>query len=63
MREKLEQCRSDGVSLCDRLLDAMKENREDAHSFFAGELYQAYVDATDKARSKVKSIRIKIRNL
>lgn len=63
MQHELEQCRLDSLSLCDRLLAALEENREDAHSFFAGELYQAYDAATDKAKNKVKKIRSKIRNL
>ena len=63
MQEELEQRRSDSLSLCDRLLVALEENREDAYSFFGGDVYQAYIAATDKAKSKVKKIKSKIRNL
>jgi hypothetical protein len=63
MQEELEQCRSDCLSLCDRLLTALEENREDANSFFAGEVHQAYDAATDRAKQKVKRIKTKIRNL
>ena len=63
MQEELEQCRLESLSLCDRLLVALEENQEDAHLFFAGEVYQAYDSATDKAKNKVKKIRNKLRNL
>jgi uncharacterized protein YukE len=63
MQEVLEQCRSDALILCDRLLAALAENREDANSFFAGELHQAYDAATDKAENKVVRIKNMIRNL
>lgn len=63
MQEVLEQCRLDSLSLCNQLLAALEKNREDAHSFFAGEVYQAYDAATDKAKNKVQKIRNKIRNL
>lgn len=63
MQNELEQCRLDSLLLCDRLLAALEENREDAHLFFGGEVYQAYDAATDKAKNKVQRIRSKIRNL
>ena len=63
MLEELEQCKSESLALCDRLLAALEDNRDAARSFFAGELYQAYDAATDKAENQVKKIRSKIRNL
>lgn len=63
MQEELERCRSGSLALCDRLLTALEKNQEDAHSFFAGEVYQAYDDATDKAKNKVHKIRNKLRSL
>ena len=63
MQEELEQYKLDSLWLCDRLLVALEENMEDAHSFFAGEVYQAYDAATDKAKNKIQEIRSKIRNL
>ena len=63
MQEILEQGRSDSLILCDRLLAALEENREDAHSFFAGEVRRAYDAATEKAKNKVQNIRNKIRSL
>ena len=61
MEEELEQRRSDALVLCNRLLAALAENREDAHSFFSGEVYRAYISATDKAENKIAKIRNKIR--
>lgn len=61
MEEELEQRRSDALVLCNRLLAALAENREDASSFFAGEVYRAYAAATDKAENKIAKIRNKIR--
>lgn len=63
MQGELEQCRSDALALCDRLLTALEKNQEDARSFFAGEVHQAYDAATDKAKNKVQKIRNKIRSL
>ena len=63
MQEELEQCRLGSLSLCDRLLVLLEENREDAHSFFGGEVYQAYDTTTEKAKNNVQRIRNKIRNL
>lgn len=63
MQEEMEQWRLDSLSLCDRLLVLLEENREDACSFFGGEVFQDYVTATEKAKNKVQKIRSKIRNL
>ena len=63
MQEELEQCRSECLLLCDRLLSALEENREDAYLFFGGEVYPVYDAATDKAKNKVREIRNKVRNL
>lgn len=63
MDEKLEQCLTDSLALCDRLLISLNKNREDAYSFFAGELYRAYDAATDQAEQKVRKIKNRIKNL
>ena len=63
MQEELEQCRSECLILCGRLLYALEENRDDAHSFFSGKLYEAYDTVTDQAKNKVQKIKNKIRNL
>ena len=63
MQEELDQHKLDSLLLCDRLLVLLKENQEDACLFFAGEVYQAYNAATDKARNKMRKIKSKIRNL
>ena len=63
MQEELEQLRVESLSLCNRLLTLLEENREDAYSFFGGEVYQSYTDATEKAKNKAQKIRSKIRSL
>ena len=63
MQKELEQQRLDSLLLCDRLMVLLRENQEDANSFFAGEVQKAYDAATDKARMKVQKIRNKIKNL
>ena len=61
--EEVEKNRQISLSLCDRLLALIEENREDAHAFFGGEVHSAYVKANDKAKSKTRSIKNQIRNL
>lgn len=63
MQEELEQCRSEALVLCNRLLAALAENRDDARSFFGGELYHTYDTAMDKAEGQVQKIKNMIRNL
>lgn len=63
MQKDLEQHRSETLVLCNRLLVKLEQNREDAHAFLGGEVYQAYDTATEKAKNKVQKIRNKIRNL
>lgn len=63
MQEELERFRLVNLSLCDRLLAMLEENREEARLFFGGELYQAYDTVTDKAKNKIHVIRNKLRNL
>lgn len=63
MQEELGQFKLDSLSLCDQLLAVLENNQEDAHLFFAGEVYQAYDAATEKAIIKVKQIKTKIRGL
>ena len=63
MQREMEQCKAESLALCDRLLTALENNREDARSFFAGEVHQAYDSATEKAKNKAQKIRNKLRNL
>lgn len=63
MQEELERNRADSLTLCNRLLNALDQNRDDAHSFFAGEVLRAYDTATQKATNKMQKIKSKIRNL
>lgn len=48
---------------CDRLFNEIKRDQDDIHEFFGGELYKSYVAATDKALTKARNIRMKVRNL
>ena len=63
MQGEMEQCRADTLALCNRLLTALENNRDDARAFFAGEVHQAYDSATEKAENKVRQIRNKLRSL
>lgn len=63
MQEVLEQNKLESLALCDRLLTKLEENKEDACSFFGGEMYQTYNTVTDRAKHKVQTIKSKIRNL
>ena len=63
MQGELEQCRSDALALCNRLMTALEKNQEDANAFFAGEVHRAYDTVTDKAKYKVQQIKNKLRTL
>lgn len=51
------------LNLCDKLINELKNNKEDADSFFGGEVHKAYIKATDMALDKAKNIRAKLRRL
>lgn len=63
MQEELERYRSESMALCYRLMAKLDENRDEARSFFAGEILRSYEMATDKAKSKLSKIRNKLINL
>lgn len=63
MEEQLEQCREESLYLCDRLITEFNQNQEEAASFLSGDIYNAYLKATEAAINKVKRTRNKIRNL
>lgn len=50
------------LSLCEKLLHELRENRDDADLFFGGDIHKAYVNATDTAVNEVINIRARIRN-
>lgn len=63
MQEELEQHRANSLALCEKLLNDLKRNQDDADSFLGGDIYKAYVSATEKAIEKARKSRNKIRNL
>lgn len=63
MEEELEKQRQYSVYLCDRLLNELNKNKDAADSFLGGDIYRAYVDATEAAMNKVKKTKRKIQNL
>ena len=42
MEQEVEQYRDVCMALCNKLIVALEENQDDAHSFFGGEVYQVY---------------------
>lgn len=63
MNEELEKYKTNCLELCRRLLGKLDENEEEAASFFGGDIYKAYLQATDEAKNKTRSIQGKIRNI
>ena len=63
MDEKLEQQRQYSLYLCDRLTAELNRNKEDAAACLGGEIYKAYVKATESAINKARRTKNKIRNL
>lgn len=63
MEQEVEQYRDVCLALCNNLLVAFEENREEADRFCSGEIHKAYVSVNEKVAGKVRQIRIRIRNL
>jgi len=63
MEGQLEQMKTDSVALCEKLVYDLKRNRDDAEGFFGGDVYKAYVSATERAISKAQLTRDEIRKL
>lgn len=63
MEEELEKYRANCLWLCEKLMADLSRNQSDAHRIFGGEVYKAYLSATDKAIEKARKSRNKIRNL
>ena len=45
---ELEKKRQESIMLCENLLTKMQKSKEDATICFQGEVYTAYIDATEK---------------
>ena len=54
MEEELEQQREYSLYLCDKLLAGLRENKNDAAAFLGGEIYKAYIKATEAAENKAR---------
>ena len=63
MNQEHTQYKKYSLSLCEKLINDLKRNREDADTFLGGELYKAYVNATEKAINKAQRNRNQIRKL
>lgn len=61
MNEEVLMYKAQSLSLCDKLIHNLEKNKEEAELFFDGEMYKAYVDATDHAIDETKKIMAKIR--
>ena len=62
MNQDLERYKQRSLYLCDKIKQELKENEEEATSFFGGELYRTYAKVNDMAQEKTRRIRNKIRN-
>lgn len=60
---ELEKYRATCLTLCDRLLYAIEQNREAADGFCNGEIHQAYTSVNDKVAGELRNTKSKIRNL
>ena len=63
MDAELEMHRERCMALCNKLMRAMNQNREDADRFCGGDIHKAYVSVNEKVNDKVHSTYAKIRNL
>ena len=63
MDNELCQRKYRSLNYCDRLRADLALWKEEARTFFGGEIYQAYIKATDQAIEKVQEVRAKIRNI
>lgn len=63
MDDELYRLKMKSQMLCDRLTNDLAQNKDDTHQFFGGEIYRAYIAASDQAMEKTRRIRTKIRNI
>lgn len=63
MDDKINAYKTNSIYYCNKLLCSLEEDKDDADSFFGGEMHKAYIEATDKAISKTRKIQNKIRNI
>lgn len=63
MDDKIKTYKNNSLYHCDRILSELAMNKDETDLFFGGEMRKAYIEATDKAISKTRKIRNKIRNI
>lgn len=63
MNDELTQYKEQCLLLSERLLCDLNRNKDDAESFFGGDIYKAYIRATEDAMRKTREVRNGIRNL
>lgn len=60
---QLQRLKSSSISHCNKLINDVRKDHEDIHTFFSGELCKIYKNATEQAMEKAQSVRSKLRNL
>lgn len=63
MADELEQCQSEALALCNKLISELKRNQEEAGTFFGGEIHKAYVTSTEKAINSTQNIKNRLKKL
>ena len=63
MDQELENYRVISLRLCEKLIQDLNRNQVEARSFFQGDIYEAYVKATEKAIVKAEKTLRKIKNM
>ena len=63
MEEKRERYKQQSLRLCDKLLTELARNKDEASRCLNGDIYRAYIDATEAASNKARRMRNKLRNL
>lgn len=61
--QELRRLRDQSLYYCNRLLNELNENKEEAATFFGGDICRAYVKATEAAINKAKRTKGKIQNI
>lgn len=61
--DEFERQREECLELCQRIIADLHGFTADSDRFFGGEIRKAYVEATEQAAHKARTIRSKLRNL
>ena len=59
----LAQYKANSQTLCNRMINDLTLNKDEAEAFFGGEIYRAYVKATEAALQEANAIKRKINRL